>query len=405
MSDPSVSATAKFPRFARSALVGAASVTTVLAVIFASSAPASAATGAVDLGSAASYSVLAGQSVTNTGPSGLDGDLGLSPNTGSSITGFPPGVVGGSTHAGDAPALRAQSDLTTAYNDAAGRAPTQNVAGDLVGTTKVAGVYKSSGPLALSGSVTLDGQNDPSSVFIFRVASTLTTATASSVNLINGARACNIFWQVGSSATLGTASVFRGTIMASTSITVSSGALVQGRALARSGSVTLDNDSFISAQCSTTPTAGETSTTQTLLSSRVPVGGVIPVDVAVTGTSNTVPTGTVTVYDNGVAVGSAPVDSTGHARITIPAGSSPGTKIITSHYDGSSTELPSNSTPDTVTVETTRSGPSSSATPNPSRPSSTTRPTTSTAVAASAGGTTTLAATGATQAQPLTAMG
>jgi hypothetical protein len=187
----------------------------------------------------------------------LSGDLGVSPGT--AITGFPPGTVGGATHAGDAQAAKAQSDLTIAYNDAAGRALTASVAGDLVGKTLTAGVYKSTGPLGLTGTVTLNGQGDPNAVFIFQIASTLITGSASHVSLLNGAQACHVFWQVGSSATLGTTSSFKGTIMALTSIAVQTGALVQGRALARNGAVTLDNDTFTAANCGTTPSSAPAS--------------------------------------------------------------------------------------------------------------------------------------------------
>ena len=231
------------------ALAAAASTVLLMGVL---AVPADAAEAPVGLGTAASYSVLGGQTVTNTGPTKLSGDLGVSPGT--AITGFPPGTVGGAKHAGDAQAAKAQSDLTIAYNDAAGRALTASVAGDLVGKTLTAGVYKSTGPLALSGTVTLNGQGNPNAVFIFQVASTLITASASHVNVINGAQACHVFWQVGSSATLGTTSSFTGTIMALTSIAVQTGAQVQGRALARNGAVTLDNDTFTAANCATTPT-------------------------------------------------------------------------------------------------------------------------------------------------------
>lgn len=212
----------------------------------------------VGLGTAGSYSVLGGQAVTNTGPSTLAGNLGVSPGT--AITGFPPGTAAGATHAGDAVAAQAQSDLVVAYNDAAGRAPTANVAGDLVGQTLVGGVYKSSGPLALGGTLTLNGQGDPDSVWIFQVASTLITASASNVNLINGAQACHVYWQVGSSATLGTNSNFVGTIMALTSITVTTGTVVAGRALARNGQVSLDDNTFTTPLCKTAPTTTPTTT-------------------------------------------------------------------------------------------------------------------------------------------------
>jgi Ice-binding-like len=234
------------------AAVALAAVVSTVLLVGVLAVPAGAAEAPVGLGTAGSYSVLGGQTVTNTGPSKLSGDLGVSPGT--AITGFPPGTVGGAKHAGDAQAAKAQSDLTIAYNDAAGRALTASVAGDLVGKTLTAGVYKSTGPLALSGTVTLNGQGNPDAVFIFQVASTLITASASHVKVINGAQACHVFWQVGSSATLGTTSSFKGTIMALTSIAVQTGALVQGRALARNGAVTLDNDTFTAANCATTPT-------------------------------------------------------------------------------------------------------------------------------------------------------
>ncbi|MGJ9426442.1 ice-binding family protein [Nesterenkonia halotolerans] len=218
-----------------------------MAVALSFSSAASAATTPPGLGTTESYSVLGGQTVTNTGPTTLSGDLGVSP--GEAVTGFPPGLVSGTVNAGNAAAGQAQSDLVIAYNDLAGRAPTASVSGDLAGQTYVDGVYNSSGPLGLTGTVTLDGQGDPNSVFIFQVASTLITDTGSNVALINGAQACNVYWQVGSSATLGTASNFAGSILALTSITATTGATVQGRALARNGAVTLDSNVFTTASC------------------------------------------------------------------------------------------------------------------------------------------------------------
>ncbi|MBG6219074.1 hypothetical protein IWX75_003565, partial [Arthrobacter sp. CAN_A6] len=212
----------------------------------------------IGLGTAGSYSVLGGQAVTNTGPSILNANLGVSPGT--AITGFPPGIAAGSTNAGNAEAAQAQADLVTAYNDAAGRAPTGSVAGDLVGQTLAAGVYNSTGPLALSGTLTLDGEGDPNAVFIFQAASTLITASASNINLIGGAQACNVFWQVGSSATLGTQSSFKGSILALTSVTVTTNTVVEGRALARNGAVTLDNNTFITSNCQTAPVPVPTET-------------------------------------------------------------------------------------------------------------------------------------------------
>jgi hypothetical protein len=231
----------------------------LLALALVGQSPAYAADAPVGLGTAAGYSVLGGTTVTNTGPTTLAGNLGVNP--GSAITGFPPGLVAGATHAADAPALQAQSDLTTAYDDAAGRAMTALVAGDLVGKTLAPGVYKSSGPLSVSGALTLNGQGNPNAVFIFQVASTLTTASASSIVLTNSAQACNVYWQVGSSATLGTASTFSGNILALTSITASTGTTVRGRALARNGQVALDTNVFTMPGCATASPSATTTPT------------------------------------------------------------------------------------------------------------------------------------------------
>jgi hypothetical protein len=151
-------------------------------------------------------------------------------------------VVHGNMHAGDATAQIAQGDLTTAYNDAAGRtlAPVDVSNADLGGLTLAPGLYKSTGTLALTGTVTLDAQGDANGVWIFQVASSLDTATGSQVILSGGAKASNVFWQVGSSATLGTTTVFKGTIMANQSVTLANGATLEGRALARIASVTMD---------------------------------------------------------------------------------------------------------------------------------------------------------------------
>lgn len=205
----------------------------------------------VDLGTAGTYSVLGGQTVTNTGPSVLSDNVGVSPGT--AITGFPPGVALGDTHSANAHALQAQSDLTIAYDDAAGQAPDASISGDLGGLTLEPGVYNASSSIGLTGTLTLDAQGDPDAVFIFQVGSALTTASSSTVALLNDAQACNVFWQIGSSATLGTDTTFVGTIMALTSISVTSDSTVDGRALARNGSVTLDSDVFTQSACETAP--------------------------------------------------------------------------------------------------------------------------------------------------------
>jgi ice-binding like protein len=217
---------------------------------------ASAAQSAVGLGTATSFAVLAGTTVTNTGPSKISGDLGVSPGT--AVTGFPPGVVtNGSVHGADGVAQQAQSDLTTAYDNAAGRTPATTLSpSDLGGRTLAAGVYKAPSALGLTGTVTLDGENDPDAVFIFQAGSTLTTAPDSTVKLIRGAQACNVFWQVGSSATLGTDTTFVGSILALTSATVQTRATVAGRVLARNGQVSLDTNTITRPTCNsaTTPT-------------------------------------------------------------------------------------------------------------------------------------------------------
>jgi len=198
--------------------------------------------GSLNLGAAANFAVLAGSTVANTGLTTVKGDLGLSP--GSAVTGFPPGKVTGKQHVADTTAAKAELDLTTAYNAAAGRtvAPI-SVAGNLGGMTLAPGLYKSTSSLAISsGDLTLDAQGDANGVFIFQIASTLTTTAGRQVILSGGAKASNIFWQVGTSATLGTTSVFKGTIMANQSITLATGATLEGRALARVGAVTLDSN-------------------------------------------------------------------------------------------------------------------------------------------------------------------
>lgn len=196
--------------------------------------------GAVPLGSDATVAILAGSTITNTGLTTITGDVDVSPGT--AYTGFGAGmatVVGGSIHAGDPTAVQAQLDLTTAYNNAALRANPLAVPGDIGSMVIAPGVYRAPVSLAITGNVTLDGQNNPNSVFIFQSPSTLTTATNSTVTLINRANACNVFWQVASSATLNTASVFNGVILAAASVSFGTGSTMHGRALASSGAVSL----------------------------------------------------------------------------------------------------------------------------------------------------------------------
>jgi hypothetical protein len=209
-------------------------------------APVALAQTAPSLGTAQSFAVLAGSTVTNTGSSTIGGDLGVSP--GSAVTGFPPGVVlTGSIHAADATALSAQNSVTAAYNTLVSEGCTADLSGqDLGGLILIPGVYCFSTTAGLTGTLTLNAQGNPAAAFVFKIGSALTTAGASRVLLINGASACNIFWQVGSSATLGTTTAFFGNILALTSITLTTGASVTGRTLARNGATTLDTN-FVSA--------------------------------------------------------------------------------------------------------------------------------------------------------------
>lgn len=199
----------------------------------------------VALRSTAGFVVLAGSTVTNTGPTSITGDLGVSPGT--AVTGFPPGTVVGRIHAGDPAAAQAIADLTLAYNDAAIRTLCAvTVAGNLGGQTLAPGLYKSTSSLAISaGDLTLDAQGDGDAVFIFQMASTLTTTSGRQVILANGAKAANIYWQVGTSATFGTTSDFQGTVMANQSITLETGASLDGRVLARIGAAALDSNTIV----------------------------------------------------------------------------------------------------------------------------------------------------------------
>ena len=195
-----------------------------------------------NLGTADNFAVLAGSTVTNTGPTVITGDLGVSPGT--AVTGFPPGIVNGAQHKADAVALKAKTDLVTGYNDAAGQTPFVDKTGqDLGGQNLTPGVYRFSSSAQLTGKLTLNGQGNSNAVFIFQIGSTLTTASNSSVVLMNGASPCSIWWQIGSSATLGTGTQFQGNLLALTSISLTTGAnILPGRALARNGAVTLDTN-------------------------------------------------------------------------------------------------------------------------------------------------------------------
>ena len=299
-------------RYAFLAVVVAMSITLIAVMsAFAIRRSARAAAAPVSLGTAAPFAVLAATTVTNTGPSVVTGNLGLSPNGPTSVTGFPPGVLFGTEHAGDTTAATAQGDLTAAYNDAAGRTPDSVIAGGMLSNaTLTPGVYQATSSLGVNGTLTLDGQGDPNAVFIFQVGSALTTASASVVNLINGTQACNVFWQIGSSATLGTGSTFQGNILALTSITATTGVNVFGRLLARNAAVTLDTNNVSRADCAAGPTPTAT-VTQTVTASPT-----VTVTASPTVTVTASPTVTVTSTTTATATATATVTATATATAT-----------------------------------------------------------------------------------------
>jgi hypothetical protein len=304
------------------------------------------------LGTAGSFAVLAGAGVTNTGPTVINGNLGTWPTP--AISGFPPGVVNGTIHAADAVAMQAQSDLTTAYNSAAAQAPTTTYPGptDLGGLTLTPGVYNTPTSFAITGALTLDAQGDPSAVFVFQAGSTLITASNSSVALINGAQACNVFWQVGSSATLGVSSAFIGSILALTSITANTNARVAGRLLARNGATTLDSNRVTRPVCAVTTTTTTSSSTSSSSTTSTTTGG---------STTSTTSGGSTTSTTSG---GSTTSTTSGGSTTSTTSGGS--TTSTTS--GGSTTSTTSRATTTTFGATTTTSG----ATTTTARPSSTT---------------------------------
>jgi Ice-binding-like len=227
-------------------------------LVFAAIPIAAAQAAPVNLGTAQPFVVLSGAGVENTGPSVLNGDLGVSPGT--SLTGFgAPATVNGATHNNDGVAAGAQADLTTAYNVAAGQAisPGNELTGqNLGGLTLTPGAYGFSSSAELTGQLTLDAQGDPNAQFVFVIGTTLVTESASSVILTNGASPCNVYWKVGSSATFGSTTSFQGNVLALESISVNNGVNVLGRLLARNGAVTLINDVLTAPGCSTGSESG-----------------------------------------------------------------------------------------------------------------------------------------------------
>ncbi len=331
---------------------------------------------AIPMGTAANYAVLGASTVTNTGNSVLDGSVGLSP--GPSIVGFPPGVVIPPATVGpenDAAAQQAHSDLADAYTEAVSRPVDTVIDPPDLGTTPPlpAGVY--SGPagaaLTLTGSLVLDGNNDSNSVFIFKTDTTLTTASDSIVTLINGAQECNVFWQIGTSATLGTGTEFVGNILAKTSITATTGVIVHGRALARDAAVTLDTNRF------TTPTCALDVPTTT----SDPTTSVPAVTTTLPATTTTAP---ITTTTNPAVTTTVPAVTTTVPAVTttVPA--------VTTTVPAVTTTVPAVTT--TVPVVTTTSATSDPTTTTSSSPTPATDPTSST-TDAGATSTTTAAAT------------
>lgn len=284
------------------------------------------------LGNATSFAVIGASAVTNTGPSVITGDLGISPSNASSVTGFPPGLVVGSTHFADGVALAAQNDVTAAYNTLAGQSCNSTVSADLGGSTLVSGTYCNGSSMGLTGTLTLDAQGNPNAVFVFQIGSTLTTASNSVVRLINGGQSCNVFWQVGSSATLGTSTTFVGNILALTSIGLLTGASTDGRVIARTGAVTMNGNAVTvcSLASATAPTAAKAFVPPT-----ISAGGTSTLVITVVNPNPAPATLTAPLTDTlptGMLVASAPNATTtcggsgtivavaGASTVTLPAG-------------------------------------------------------------------------------------
>jgi LPXTG-motif cell wall-anchored protein len=344
------------PRSTRKVVGVTATVAVGLVSLLFNGATASAAEPQVGLGTATSFAVLAGSTVTNTGPTQVSGDLGVSPGT--AITGFPPGTVSnGTIHAADGVADTAQSDVTIAYVDAAGRSTTEAISADLADRTLKGGVF--TGPtLSLNGTLTLDAEGDPNTVFVFQAGSTLITGSSSRVELINGASACNVTWQVGSSATLGTTSTMVGTVLALTSITLNTDADVTGRVLARNGAVTLDSNTISVPDCTVVPpTTTSTSTSST----------------STTGSSTSTSTSTSTPTSSSTT--STPT-STSTTSTTLPP------LVTTTSTSTSTTSTPASTSTSTTlpplvtTTSTTTTPPTSTSTSTTSIPPSSTSSTT-----------------------------
>ena len=340
---------------------------------------------APSLGVADSFGVLGASGVSNTGPSTVVGDLGVSPGT--AVVGFPPGIVVGAIHVADAVAAQAQADAATAYTNLAGQACDSDLTGqDLGGLTLVAGVYCFDTSAFLTGILTLDAEGDPEAVFVFQIGSTLITAPGSSVLLINDGQDCNVFWQVGSSATLDTTTSFIGNILALASITLNTGTLLSGRAIASTEAVTMDSSAVVRSQCADAPTVTATGTwtntatstatntptsspTQTPPSSPTPSPTGSPI---ATGTSASTPSPTSSPAATGTSA-STPSPTASPAT----TGTSSTTPTATTMSSATRTSTPSR-TPTSTRTQTPTRTPTRTATTTPTRTATRTATTTAT---------------------------
>jgi hypothetical protein len=302
----------------------------------------------VGLGVANSFAVLAGTTITNTGATTINGDVGLHPGT--ATPGLTPEMVNGEFHVANAEALDAKNALAAAYIEVAGRTPDDTIGAGLGGTTVFGGgVYASgSGAFTINGPVTLDAMGDPDAIFIFQMATTLTTGVGSSVVLTNGAQACNVYWQVGSSADLFANTTFRGTILALTSINLQNGASISGRALARNGAVTMDTNTITQVGCAapveaTTTTTTAATTTTTAAAATTTTAAAATTTTAAAATTTTVAAATTTTVADttsgtAVAGSTTTVAAAGTTSTTVLAGSTTtvaaaGTTATTSGID------------------------------------------------------------------------
>ena len=336
-----------------------ASVGFAVLLLLAPTGPALAAT-APSLGNAQSFAVLGASAVSNTGTSVITGDLGIAPGLASSVTGFPPGIVtGGTIHAGavipDPLAAAAQADAGTAFNDLDQPCTTTYPVGnkDLGGLTLTPGVYCSTSSFSLTGTLTLNALGDPNAVWIFKMpASTLTTATDSVVRMINGGQDCNVFWRVGSSATLQTRTTFIGTIIANTSITLVTNASMSGRALALNGAVTMDTNNIFATVCSGVPPSVAPTLGKAFSPVTIDAGGLSTLTITLSNPNTSVATLSTPLIDTlppGVTIAATPNASTtcsgagavaaiaGGSTVTLPttrsipagSGATPGTCTVT----------------------------------------------------------------------------